>query len=95
VFGIDEMPALQIMVGKRIRGQIALCELMKIVLVEEDVFATLVDEQVVIAVKARELEWKYVLPLIVHSEFVSLWRSTGEKAWATIRSRILPFLLSS
>ena len=66
------MPALQVIVGEGIGGQVALYELMEIVLVEEDVFATFVDEQVVIAVKARELEWKYVLPLVVHGDFASL-----------------------
>ena len=51
------MPALQVIVGKGIGGQVALYELTEIVLVEEDVFTAFVDEQVVIAVKARELKW--------------------------------------
>ena len=66
------MPALQVIVGNGIGGQVTLYELMEIVIAEEDVFATLVDEQVVITVKARELEWKYVLSLDVHSDFISL-----------------------
>jgi len=57
VFRIDEMPALQVIVGNGIGGQVTLYELMEIVIAEEDVFATLVDEQVVIAAEARELEW--------------------------------------
>ena len=43
---------------------------MKIVLVEENVFATFVDEQVIIAIKPRELKWKYVLPLVIHRELL-------------------------
>jgi len=30
---------------------------MKVVIADEDVFAAFVDEQVIIAVKARELKW--------------------------------------
>ena len=66
------MPAFQVIVGEGIGGQAALYELIEIVLVEEDVFATFVDEQIVMAVKPRELEWKHILPLVVHREFVSL-----------------------
>src|SRR5208282_5148396 len=89
------MPALQVIVGEGIGGQVTLYELIEIRLVEEDVFATFVHKQVVITVKARELEWKYVLLWVAHRDFSSLWRSSGEKAWATIRSRILPFARSS
>lgn len=95
MFRIKEMSALKIGVRGRIGRQVTLYELVEIVIAEENVFTAFVDEQVVVAVKPRELEWKQVLMFDAHGDFISLLRSRGEKAWATIRSRILPLVLSS
>ncbi len=80
MLSIEKVPALQVIVELEILGHITLYEIMEIVSVEKNVFTTFINQQIVVAVEARELERKYVLPFAVHRRFTSLSRSKGENA---------------